>query len=221
MSDGFKFDLTAKRTRLSDNDLIEALIKSAEEFGGEYFSSTQHDSLPGRRPHSATIIDRFGSWKKALQIIGIEGGRQKRHDPSELIENLEQIWKEIGYPPGKRQIKKHGLGISETPYKRYWGSVRGACEALAAFHSGLISREQLLSGNISLPERKTISLKDRWLILKQGNYKCAKCGASPSRDHSVELEIDHIYPVSRGGSNSLDNLQVLCRLCNQGKKDRE
>jgi 5-methylcytosine-specific restriction endonuclease McrA len=196
------------------------LIKSAEESGGMYFTSTQHDNFPESRPHSSTIIERFGSWKKALQLIGIEGGRQRRHAPSDLIENLEQIWKEIGYPPGKRQIKNLGMGISETPYKRYWGSVRGACEALAAYHSGSISREKLLSGISGSPERKSISLKDRWLILKQGNYKCAKCGASPSRDHSVELEIDHIYPVSKGGSNSIENLQVLCRLCNQGKKDR-
>jgi 5-methylcytosine-specific restriction endonuclease McrA len=30
--------------------------------------------------------------------------------------------------------------------------------------------------------------------LKRDSYKCAKCGASPSNDHTVELEVDHIHP---------------------------
>ncbi|MDE2118263.1 MAG: HNH endonuclease [Betaproteobacteria bacterium] len=63
-------------------------------------------------------------------------------------------------------------------------------------------------------------LKDRWIVLKRDNYRCVKCGASPSNNHKVELEVDHIIPVAKGGGNALENLQILCRDCNQGKKDR-
>lgn len=220
MTEEFKFDLRAKRTRLTDGDLLQALESAAETLGEGYFASTRYDKLPGKRPHSATIIERFGSWKKALALIGIEGGRERRHEPAELIENLERVWKELGFPPGKRQIARLGKRISETPYKRYWGSVRGACEALAAFHDCRISREKLLAGNSGRPVRETIPLKDRWAVLKRDNYRCAKCGATPSNDHSVELEVDHVVAVARGGSNELANLQTLCRKCNQGKKDR-
>jgi HNH endonuclease/Homing endonuclease associated repeat len=220
MSDGFKFDLAAKRIRLSDEELVLALQTAAESFGANYFTSTQYDSLSGKRPHSATVIDRFGSWKKALELIGISGGRERRHSAEQLILNLEAVWKELGFPPGKRQIATLGAKISESPYKRYWGSVRSACEALAAFHNGSISREQLLTGNITESSRTTIPLKDRWAVLKRDNYRCAKCGASPSNDHQVELEVDHIHPVAKGGGNALENLQTLCRSCNQGKKDR-
>lgn len=220
MNDGFNFDLKAKRTRLSDGDLIVALQDAAGALGEAYFTSTQYDSLAGKRPHSATIIDRFDSWKKALALIGIAGGRERRHSPEQLIANLEAAWKQLGYPPGKRQIADLGEGISESPYKRHWGSVRTACEGLAAFHEGKISREQLLAGGIEEPTRTTIPLKDRWAVLKRDNYRCKKCGASPSSDHKVELEVDHINPVARGGGNKLENLQTLCRNCNQGKKDR-
>lgn len=220
VTDGFNFDLKAKRIRLSDGDLIVALQAAAEALGEGYFTSPQYDGLAGKRPHSATIIDRFGSWKKALALIGITGGRERRHSPEQLIANLEAAWKQLGYPPGKRQIATMGEKISESPYKRHWGSVRSACEALAAFHEGKMSREQLLAGNPDEPTRTTIPLKDRWAILKRDNYRCAKCGASPSNDHTVELEVDHIRPVARDGGNTLDNLQTLCRRCNQGKKDR-
>ena len=220
MSDGFKFDLTAKRIRLSDEHLVNALQAAAEAFGASYFTTTQYDGLTGKRPHSATIVDRFGSWKKALALIGISGGREREHSAEQLIENLEAIWKELGVPPGKRQIRTFGEKISESPYKRHWGSVRSACEALAAFHSGRISREKLLAGNAIAFRRTTIPLKDRWTVLKRDKYSWAVCGASPSNDHQVELEVDHIRPVSKGGGNELENLQTLCRRCDQGKKDR-
>jgi hypothetical protein len=218
MGDDFKFDLLAKRTRLSDKDLVGALQAAAETFGESYFTTTQYDSLGGKRPHSATIIGRFGSWKKALQFIGISGGRERHYSVEQLIQNLETVWKELGFPPGKRQIATMGAKISETPYKNHWGSVSSACEALAAFHRGRISREKLLAGSTTAPKRTTIPLKVRWDILKRDNYRCVKCGASQSSDN--QLEVDHIHPVAKSGGNEPENLQTLCWKCNQGKKDR-
>lgn len=219
MSD-FKFDLWAKRTRFSDGELAAALQIAAERFDERYFTTIEYDNLPGKRPHSATIVDRFGSWKKALSLIGISGGRERHYSSEYLIQNLEVVWKELGFSPGKRQIALHGARISESPYRRHWGSVQAACEAVAAFHSGRISKELLLAGTAGMPSRTTISLKDRWAVLKRDNYRCVKCGASPATDHSVVLEVDHIRALANQGGNGLDNLQTLCRKCNQGKKDR-
>ena len=216
--DGFKFDLAVKRIRLSDEDLVLGLQAAAEAYRAGYFTTTQYDGLPGKRPHSATIIERFGSWKKALELIGISGGRERRHSAEQLIQNLEVVWKELGFPPGKRQIAALGAKISESPYKRHWGSVRGACEALEAFHNGRISRARLLAGKVTASSRTTIPLKDRWAVLKRDDYRCVKCGASQSNGNS--LEVDHIHPVAKGGGNALENLQTLCHKCNQGKKDR-
>ena len=219
MNDEFKFDLNAKRRRLTDADLIAALEGAAEALGEKYFTSHNYDSLPGAHPHSSTIIERFGSWRKALALIGIIGGRERCYSPDQLVTNLERAWKELGYPPGKRQIAKLGENISEQPYNRHWGSVHAACESLAAFHDGKISRETLLAGCVDGLVRVTIPLRDRWKVLKRDNYRCTRCGACPSIDSSVELEVDHIISVAKGGGNNTENLQTLCRKCNQGKKD--
>ena len=44
--------------------------------------------------------------------------------------------------------------------------------------------------------------------------KCAHCGTTEA------LEIDHIKPISLGGTNTIDNVQPLCRRCNSSKGAR-
>jgi len=221
LTDEFRFDLQAKRTRLTDHDLLASLEATAERLGEGYFTSTAYDRQPGTRPHSSTIIERFGSWQKAMALIGISGGRARQYSPEDLVANLEGAWRELGFPPGKRQISSLAGKISEGPYRRHWGSLHEACAALAALHDGRISRDQLLVGRREASARKTVPLKDRWGVLKRDNYRCCKCGASPSTDHAVELEVDHIVPVAKGGTNDSENLQTLCQNCNQGKKHRQ
>ncbi len=47
-----------------------------------------------------------------------------------------------------------------------------------------------------------------------GVKNCKVCGTT---EH---LTVDHVIPVSKGGTNSLENLQVLCNDCNQLKADK-
>lgn len=66
---------------------------------------------------------------------------------------------------------------------------------------------------------RAISDKLRYQVLKRDNFKCCACGASPAKDPSVELHIDHIIPWSKGGENTAENLQTLCSKCNLGKSN--
>jgi len=217
----FKFDLSAKKVKYLNKELIESLEVFAKNNNFGYFSTTEYDNWENKIAHSETIANRFGSWNKALNIIGIKGGREREYSPEELIENLEDIWKELNFPPGKRQLAKYGRKISEHPYKRLWGSVKSACELLSQFHEGKISLEQLLLKTKQKNERKTIPLNIRWAVLKRDNYSCKKCGRSPGKENTVELEIDHIIPIAKNGTNDKENLQTLCHECNQGKKDKD
>jgi 5-methylcytosine-specific restriction endonuclease McrA len=62
-------------------------------------------------------------------------------------------------------------------------------------------------------KRKTLTLKTRHTVLNRDDYTCQSCGNTVKQ--GVRIEIDHID--NDATNNSLDNLQVLCNLCNQGK----
>ena len=60
-------------------------------------------------------------------------------------------------------------------------------------------------------DRTYIPAYIRKLVFIRDNYCCVKCGSKKN------LEIHHIIPHARGGSNRLENLQLLCRDCNRMK----
>lgn len=49
--------------------------------------------------------------------------------------------------------------------------------------------------------------------------KCNACGDRP-KDDSL-LEVDHIIAKAKGGTDHIDNLQLLCRVCNGWKRDKD
>lgn len=66
----------------------------------------------------------------------------------------------------------------------------------------------------SSPVRPRISDRVRRFVYKRDNHRCVECGATEN------LSLDHIYPYSRGGSDSHENLRTLCRSCNSKKGAR-
>ena len=66
--------------------------------------------------------------------------------------------------------------------------------------------------------RGNISLSLRFAVLQRDKSRCVLCGASAST--GATLEIDHVIPISKGGDDSINNLQTLCYECNRGKSNR-
>ncbi|MEG3991578.1 HNH endonuclease [Microcoleus sp. S28C3] len=61
----------------------------------------------------------------------------------------------------------------------------------------------------------------KWFaVLARDKWKCLSCGRSAPTD-GVLLELDHIIPRSKGGSDDMSNLQTLCKKCNIGKSNRD
>ena len=54
-------------------------------------------------------------------------------------------------------------------------------------------------------------LEDWKGLLLDANYRCQRCGSKEN------LTVDHIMPLSLGGTNTIDNCQILCLTCNASK----
>ena len=211
------FDLGARRWQYCDSDLVAILARFVKSHSAPY--TTSKFRVWRERPCGmSTIIARFGSLREALARVGVEHVRRRTFPAAELMGILERVWKRLGRAPGPKMLRRHG-GVTEGPYARRWGSLRAACEALAEFHAGKIPRHELLRPLGPRP-RAPVSAFVRWSVFQRDGFRCGACGASPKEDPRVKLHVDHIVPVSRGGSNEEGNLRTLCRACNQGRKNR-
>jgi len=63
-----------------------------------------------------------------------------------------------------------------------------------------------------------ISGSIRYEIFKRANMRCELCGVS---NKVKALEVDHIIPRNKGGSDDFSNLQSLCYSCNAMKRDKD
>ena len=69
------------------------------------------------------------------------------------------------------------------------------------------------------------------MVYEASNYSCVSCGIKFNvpenwdkksciyNDLGICLEIDHIIPVSKGGSDGIENKQALCWTCNNRKSN--
>ena len=64
--------------------------------------------------------------------------------------------------------------------------------------------------------RRTFTLYEKQVIYAKCNGKCAICG-KPVK--FKKMTIDHITPLSRGGTNDIKNLQLACKRCNSMKSN--
>ncbi|MFY7805236.1 MAG: group II intron reverse transcriptase/maturase [Limnoraphis robusta] len=93
-----------------------------------------------------------------------------------------------------RHVKVRG---NKSPYDgdlKYWGQ-------RLTNYSGLIKRQQTL--------------------FKKQNGHCSYCGAAFSITDIQTMEVDHIKPESLGGTNDLNNLQLLHRHCHDSKTAKD
>ncbi len=128
-------------------------------------------------------------------------------------------------------IKTHTLrrvaGISE--YARRIRELRDEEGMQIRSH---IDRHDLKPGEYLLESLKRVPTLGRGMspqlrneILERNGFTCQLCGAGPNDpdpfnpSRKMRLHIDHIIPISQGGSDDKDNLRVLCSACNQGRSN--
>lgn len=192
------------------------------------------------------IFNRFGKWSTVLENAGLNptGFNKDKVSEQECFDEIERMWRLLGRQPTTTDIIKRDIcRYSIDTFKRRFGGWRKALEAFVEYinssdteyeslnahvdnESKIIPNEIKKSQDATAPTAsnrhytsRNINTRLRFKVLSRDNFKCCACGASPAKDPSVELHVDHIIPWSKGGETELENLQTLCSKCNLGKSD--
>jgi len=92
-------------------------------------------------------------------------------------------------------------------------SIRMLCERKM---QEFVQKKGLGLWDYRLLEADPVSDSMRYEVLKASGGRCALCGITKDER---PLDVDHIIPRTRGGRNTIDNLQALCFKCNRAKRN--
>lgn len=107
--------------------------------------------------------------------------------------------------------------VAHTPAMRYIATGATPEEAranlLASIPDDAIEDPIPRQGQTKNYSRPGMTREQKDTVFERDGYQCQACGSMEN------LTIDHIVPISRGGSSGKRNLQVLCKGCNGAKGD--
>jgi hypothetical protein len=215
-----------------DQELLDDIKKAADKLGRNNITSREYDEIG--KYTSGTIHRRFGNWNTALEKAGLELTINRNVSEKELFENIEKVWISLGRQPTDREMRQPLSKYSKNPYLNKFGTWRKALEAFIEFinsdNDRNIDSENIEpEENVAEPsQEKEIIIKHKTkripserlkvqVLMRDGNT-CRLCGIKVTGDN---IHFDHIFPWSKGGETTLENLHILCAPHNLAKGNLE
>lgn len=124
-------------------------------------------------------------------------------------------------PNGNDRVRRDSCGAEELLIDAVTALVKEAVAVFAVASDPTEDTEALEKRRASDRERKARQRTARNLILAlahRDGFTCSLCG-EPMPDVS-DIEVDHVIPVSKGGSDDPENLKLAHSRCNLKKGNR-
>ena len=225
------------KVSISNDDVIKDVIRVRNIYKKDTITRREYDAYGIFR--SSTLIKHGMTWNQILRMCGLRLNVKRDFTNEDLFAEIERLWIKLGRQPTTTDIKNGASIYSLNTFSRRFGSWRKALVAFVNYVNG-DDNNQTGKGGGSMPPATSVrhesgdtpeleftkhktqrepNLRLRFKVLARDHFKCCSCGASPAKDSSVELHVDHIVPWSKGGETVLENLRTLCSKCNLGKSD--
>lgn len=218
--------ITGEFTKLNDFDLLdfeEALFIDREFFCTAY------------KPQKWTLLHRF-----IHSYLEVEWDYSRKHDGEYFVDAVRKVLARYEVPfsmPNEEDenYRWHLFRMLQRPLRKITHEVfcmlfhdkdlmRKFGERVATCIADITPSQypEFLSGVGCLMRGNYWS---RWLesaLFYRENGSCAICTRSLTGviDPDAKPHIDHIIPITQGGTSDPTNLQILCSKCNQRKGDR-
>jgi len=110
---------------------------------------------------------------------------------------------------------EHRILTTETWVKRLmrYASISELWVEKVKFDMALMQNPEI--SGVEYQHGKLQGYQVREYLLEKWGRECTYCGKK-----NVPLQVEHIYPKSKGGSNRVSNLCLACEKCNQKKGNK-
>lgn len=180
----------------------DGLYPSCKECQRKYDMENKERNSARTRAHYKANPEKyaanFRAWRKANPERKAELGRSWAKDNPEKVAASCQAWREAN------KERKAALG-------RAWREANP--EKCGAHNQNRRALKASAAGSHTASDIRAIFDSQRGL--------CASCEIKLFKDGSKKYHIDHIQPLSKGGSNDKYNIQILCQFCNLSKHNKE
>jgi hypothetical protein len=187
---------------LESESQVASCIETRLQVEVKYADYCKHYDELGRQNLGCSRSDRLNDAKYRRIEQKLYAKRQFRHPQSVTL-----IRATVSYtsPQGRNSYSRH-LDLTFEQLRNEFAT------AIA------VRSQQSTTAYLRQQERSRITAGVRSRVLARDHYRCKHCGISA--DLGAVLHIDHIIPISKGGTSDLGNLQTLCQDCNLGKSNR-
>lgn len=220
-----------------ENELLffEDMRFVASKLNREYI--TMGDYKQQGRFDIKALFRKYGSWNALLQMAGLKPtpfrlGKGKEILDEELFQDIERVWIKLGRQPTIKDVKNGEFIFAQNTFTRRFGGWRKTLEAFVNYiNTNDTNDTEILNDTIDENSNINISNENEPLhnykhrtkrepsnrlkvqvLMRDGN-RCRICGVA-CNDGIHKINFDHIKPWSKGGETTLENLQVLCSICN-------
>lgn len=97
---------------------------------------------------------------------------------------------------------------------RRWAPLTALSSELVRFDMQALEQPEI--SGVQYQQGTLTGYEIREYLLAKWGRQCAYCGAE-----QVPLQVEHIHPKARGGTNRISNLTLACRVCNLKKSTRD